>query len=90
MVDGQGQQAAAVVAGPAGGEVEQGDGIAAAGQGDGQWAGAVGVEPDGQPFADPVQPGRGGRAQPALRAGQAKRVRSSPARVRRAALPASA
>lgn len=90
MVDGQGQQAAAVIAGPAGGDLEQGDGVAAAGQGEGQRIRGAGLKPDGQPFADAVQPGRGGRAQPALRAGQAKRVRSSPARARRAALPASA
>lgn len=91
VIDGQGQQRAAMVAGPAGGDLQQGDGIAAAGQGERQRTGAAGLEPGGQPFADAVEPVRGGRTQPALRgAGQAKRVRSSPARARRAALPAAA
>lgn len=80
-----------MVAGPAGGDLQQGDGVAAAGQGKGQRAGAAGFKPGGQPGADAIDPARGGGAQPALRgAGQAKRVRRSPARVRRAALPAAA
>lgn len=90
MVDGQGQQRPAVIPRPAGGDPKQGDGVAAAGEGDGQRAGAVGLEPGGQPFADAMDPVRDGGTQPALRAGQAKRVRSSAARVRRAALPAAA
>ena len=90
VIDGQNQKAAAVVAGPAGGDLKQGDGVAAAGEGEGQRARAVGFKPGAQPFADAMDPGRAGRAQPALRAGQAKRVRSSPARVRRAALPPAA
>lgn len=79
-----------MVAGPAGGDLKQGDGIAAAGQGEGQRAGCVGFKPGAQPVADAMDPVRDGRTQPALRAGQAKRVRSSAARVRRAAAPASA
>ena len=85
-----------MLAGPAGGDPKQGDGVAAAGEGEGQGAGAVRLKPGGQPVADAVSPGRrepvrNGRAQPALRgAGQAKRVRISAARVRRAALPAAA
>ncbi len=90
VVDGEGQQTAAVVAGPAGGDLQQGDGVAAAGEGEGQRPVRPGFEPRAQPFADAVRPCGAGRAQPALRAGQAKRVRSSPARVRRAALPPAA
>ena len=90
MVDGQGQQGTAMVAGPAGDDLKQGDGIAAAGEGERQRAGDAGFKPGAQAFADAMDPVRGGRAQPPLRAGQAKRVRSSAARVRRAALPASA
>ena len=77
-------------AGPAGGDLKQGDGVAAPGQGERQRTGAVAFEPGAQPGADTLRPGRVRRVQPALRAGQAKRVRSSPARVRRAALPAAA
>lgn len=79
-----------MLADPSGGDVEQGDGVAAAGQGEGQRAVAVCFKPGGQPVADAGDPVGIGRAQPALRAGQAKRVRSSAARARRAALPASA
>lgn len=84
-----------MVAGPAGRDAQQGEGIAAAGQGQGQRPVRAGLEAGGQPVTDAVRPGRAsagraGRAQPALRAGQAKRVRSSPARVRRASLPPAA
>lgn len=79
-----------MIARPAGGDLKQGEGVAAAGEGEGQGTGAVGFKPGAQPVADADDPVRGGRAQPALRAGQAKRVRRSAARVRRAALPAAA
>jgi len=91
MVDGQGEKAAAVVSRPVGGDGQQGDGVSSSGQGQGEGPLDVRLKPGGQPFADAVDPGRGGRAQPALRgAGQAKRVRRPAARVRRAALPAAA
>ncbi len=79
-----------MVARPCGGDPKQGDGVAAAGEGEGQRAGAVDREPGGQPFADAIDPVRDDRTQPPLRAGQAKRVRSPAARVRRAAAAASA
>ena len=90
MIDGQGQQAAAGVMRPAGGQMQQGEGVAAAGQGEGQRPVGAAIQTPIQPLADAGGPGREVRAQPPLRAGQAKRVRSSPARVRRAALPPSA
>ena len=90
MIDGQDQQAAARVTRPAGGEMQQGEGVAAAGQGEGQRPVGAAIQTPIQPLADAGGPGREVRAQPPLRAGQAKRVRNSPARVRRAALPPSA
>lgn len=105
MIDRQGQKAAAVTPRPVGGDPQQGDRIAAAGQGQGDGAIDVGLKPRGQAVArpaDPAGPGRAVRiAQPPLRAGgraagaagaaaQAKRVRISPARVRRAGDAASA
>ena len=70
--------------------MKQGHGIAAAGQGQRQRLLNISLEPVGQPPADPADPGRIGGRQPALRAGQAKRVRSSAARVRTEALAAVA
>lgn len=80
-----------MVAGPGGGDLKQSDGVAAAGQGEGQRARAVDFKPGGQPVTDAFDPGRDGGAQPALRgAGQAKRVRRPAARVRTAALAPAA
>ena len=90
VIDGQGQQAPTVIAGPVGGDGQQGDGVSAAGQGQGEGAVGVRLKPRGQPFANLAEPGGAGGIQPALRAGQAKRVRRAAARVRRAAAPASA
>ena len=90
MVDGEGQQAAARVTPPARGEMQQGEGVAAAGQGEGQRPVDAALQTRLQPLAGAGDPRRVVRAQPPLRAGQAKRVRNSPARVRRAALPPSA
>lgn len=79
-----------MIAGPAGRDPEQGEGVAAARQGEGQRMRNIGLKPLGETPADPADPGRIGGRQPALRAGQAKRVRSSPARVRTEALAAVA
>ena len=96
MVDGEGEQAPAVGAGPVGGEAQQGDGIAAAGPGEGDRAPGVPLKARAQPFADAAKPGRddpgrGGGAQPALRAaGQANCVRRAAARDRAAAVTPAA
>ena len=96
MVDGERQKTPPVVAGPARGDRKQGDGVAAAGQGQGDGPVDVGFEPRGQPFANTVRPGRDdpggvGRAQPPLRAaGQANWVRNAAARARTAALAPAA
>lgn len=91
-----------MIARPAGGDPQQGDGIAAARQGQGDGMIGVRLQPGGQTIArpaDPAGPGTAFRiAQPPLRAGgraagaaaQAKRVRISAARVRRAGAAASA
>lgn len=87
---------------PVGGDAQQGDGIAAARKGQGDRVSDVSLKPSGQTIArpaDPAGPGTAFRiAQPPLRAGgraagaaaQAKRVRISVARVRRAGDAASA
>ncbi len=101
MIDGQGQQAAAVRPGPAGGQMQQGDGIAAAGQGEGERRRDVSLQTGGQAavgLGDPVrirgvQPGlrAGGRVVAGARAGvQANRVPISVARVRWAAVAVAA
>lgn len=96
VVDGEGDQATPVTAGPVGGDPQQGDGIAASRQSQGQGRVAVALEPAGQAGAGPLQPG-GRLGQPGLRAGvagaagaQAKRVRISVARVRSAEVAPSA
>lgn len=98
MVDGEGQQAAAIRPRPPGRDAQQGDGVAAARQGDGDRVIDVGLEPAVEDRPRPLRPFRRDRAQPGLRAGgraaagaaQAKRVRISVARVRRAAEAPSA
>lgn len=90
MIDRQGEQAASMVARPSGGEPKQGEGVATPRQGQRQRVRDMGLKPVAQPPADPAGPRRIGRGQPALRAGQAKRVRSSPARVRAEPLAAAA
>lgn len=83
---------------PVGGDAQQGDGIAAARKGQGDRVSDVGLKPGGQTIARPADPAGFGIAQPPLRAGgraagaaaQAKRVRISVARVRRAGDAASA
>jgi len=98
VVDGQGQQAAAVGPRPLGGKMQQGDGIAAAGQGDGDRMIDTGLKPAVEDRPRLPQPVRRDSGQPGLRAGgraaagaaQAKRVRISVARVRRAAEAPSA
>jgi hypothetical protein len=55
MIDGQGQQAAAVGARPVGGQAQQGDGVATAGQGQGKRAVDAGFQPRGQ--CRPRKPG---------------------------------
>ena len=93
VVDGQGQQAAAVRPRPVGGETQQGEGVPAAGQGQGERMIDVGLEPRGQGGPGGPGPVGGIVRQPGLRAGAAGqpiRVRVSAARVRTAALAASA
>ena len=96
VVDGQGQQAAAVRLRPIGGDVQQGEGVAAAGQGEGERTVDAGFQPRGQARPDGPGPVGGVWRQPGLRAGaaagaaQPMRVRVSVARVRRAGLAASA
>ena len=90
MVDGQGQQAAARVTRPAGGEMQQGEGVAAAGQGEGQRPVGAAIQTRLQPLAGAGDPRRVVRAQPPLRAGELRTRFACPARVRRAALPPSA
>lgn len=101
MVDRERQKAAAVRAGPVGGEMQQGDGISAPGKGDGEGAVAVGAQAGGQAAFSLRAPVRIGAAQPGLRAGgrvaagaragvQAKRVPSSMARVRWGAVAVAA
>ena len=96
MVDGQGQQAAAVGFRPVGGKAQQGEGVAAAGQGQGERTVDAGLQTrgqDGPRRTGPVgvvwgQPGL--RAGVAAGAGQPMRVRASVARARTAGLAASA
>ena len=88
--------------GPIGGEVKQGDGIAAAREGDGEGRVTVRQQAGGQADLALGDPVRGGTAQPGLRAGgrvvvaggragvQAKRVPMSVARVRWAAVAVAA
>lgn len=99
VIDRQGQKSAAVGPGPVGSEAQQGDGIAAAGQGERERTINLDLKPRGQ--AGPDEPGPVGEVwrQPGLRvggagvagaAGQPMRVRASVARVRTAALAPSA
>lgn len=101
MIDGEGQQGAAPGVGPVSGEVQQGDGIPTAGQGDDERARGLCFQPGGQPLFGPNDPVRSGPAQPGRRAGgrvaagaragvQAKRVPISVARARWAAVAVAA
>ena len=93
MIDGQGQQPAAVGPRPASRQPQQGDGIAAARQGQGDRAFDIGFQTRGQRGPDGPGPAGGVWRQPGLRAGaaaQPMRVRASVARVRTAALAPSA
>ena len=97
VIDGQGQQTAAVPARPLRGQPKQGDGVAAAGQGQGDRAVDAGFQPRGQDGPRGPGPIGGVWRQPPLRAGGAAagagqpiRVRASVARVRTAGLAASA
>jgi hypothetical protein len=102
VIDGQGQQAAAVSPGPVGGDLQQGDGVPATGQGDPEGARRSGEQASGQAAVGPGDPVRVGPVQPGLRAGgragvagaragvQAKRVPISVARVRWAAVAVAA
>ena len=101
VIDGQGQQRALPGVGPVGGEVEQGDGIPPAGQGDDERAPGLCLQPGGQAALSRPDPVRRGLAQPGLRAGgrvvagaragvQAKRAPISVARVRWAAVAVAA
>ena len=97
VVDGQGQQASAILAGPVGSQPKQGDGVAASGQGEGDRAIDAGFQPRGQDSPGGPGPVGGVWRQPPLRAGgaagaagQPMRVRASVARVRTAGLAASA
>jgi hypothetical protein len=56
MIDGQGQQAAAVRRRPGGGDAQQGDGVAAAGEGEGQRTIGAGLKPRGQAGPDGAGP----------------------------------
>ena len=97
VIDGQGQQRTALRPCPVGGKVQQGDGIAAAGQGDDDRIRAVGPKAGAQPGLGVREPVGVAQAQPGRRAGvragaagaragvQAKRAPSSVARVRWAA-----
>jgi len=89
--------------GPVGGEMQQGDGIPAAGQGDRERPGTALQQAGGQTALSPNDPIRVRPAQPGLRAGgragvaagaragaQAKRVPISVARVRWAAVAVAA
>ena len=97
VVDGQGQQASAVLTRPVDGQPQQGDGVPAAGQGEGDRAVDAGFQSRGQDGPRGPGPVGGVWRQPGLRAGgaaagagQPMRVRASVARVRTAALAASA
>lgn len=98
VIDGQGQEAPAVGAGPVGGEMQQGEGVAAARQGQGERMIDVRLQPRGQGGQDGPGPVGGIVRQPGLRAaagaagatGQPIRVRASVARVLTAALAPSA
>ena len=97
MIDGQGQQAAAVLACPPSGQPQQGDGVAAPGQGKSDRTVDAGFQPSGQDDPRGSGPVGGAWRQPGLRAGgaagvagQPMRVRASVARVRTAGLAASA
>ncbi len=98
MVDGQGQQAATVGLRPVGGEAQQGDGVAASGEGQGERMVDMGFQPRGQAGPDGAGPVGEIWRQPGLRAGgaaggaagQPMRVRASVALVRRAGLAVSA
>lgn len=81
--------------------MQQGDGVAAAGQGEGQWRRRVSLQAGGQTAVGAKDPVRIRRVQPGLRAGgrvvagaragvQAKRVLISVARVRWAAVAVAA
>ncbi len=91
MVDGQGQQRSSGLSRPVRGEVQQGDRVAAAGQGQGQGSVEAAFEAGVQPGADPAGPVSGGGGAIYRRgAGQANWVRRPAARVRKAALPPAA
>lgn len=94
VIDGERQQGPSRAGGPVGGEMQKGDGIPAAGQGDGDGPGGVTLQPVGQARLGPPEPVRDGIAQPGLRAAagaaQAKRVRISVARVRSAGVAVGA
>ena len=97
MIDGQGQQPPAVIPRPVGGQPQKGDGVAAAGQGEGERAVEAGFQPRGEDGPRGPGPVGGVWRQPGLRAGgaagaagQPMRVRASVARARTAALAASA
>ena len=96
VVDGQRQQPSAVRPRPVGGQVQQGDGVAATGQGEGDRMTGAALQPGGQAVPDRRGPIPGRRGQPGRRAGvaagaaQPMRVRASAARVRTAGVAASA
>ena len=86
-------------ASPVGGDVQQGERISPAGQGQGDGAIDVALEPGGQTVMDRLDPGGVGLAQPGRRAGavaaagaaaQANWVRNWVARARAAALAVGA
>lgn len=97
VIDGERQQASPGRPRPIDRDMQQSDGIAAAGQGDGDRMIDMGFEPAVEDRPRLRQPARNDRAQPGLRAGgraagaaQAKRVRISVARERSAAEEVSA
>jgi hypothetical protein len=90
MIDGQGQQAAAVGPGPVGGEAQQRDRIAAPGQRQGERPINAGLQSRGQGGPGRAGPVGGVWGQPGLPAAQPIRVRASAARARTAALAPSA
>lgn len=95
VVDGEGQQASTALPRPVGGDMQQGDGVAAAGQGEGDGMARIRFQPGGQAGQNRPGPAVVGLAQPGRRAGvaaaaQPRRVRVSAARVRTAGLAASA
>ena len=81
--------------------MQEGDGVSAAGQGEGEWRRDISLQAGGQTAVGPGDPVRIWRVQPGLRAGgrvvagaragvQAKRVPISVARVRWAAVAVAA